>query len=157
MRDFRHGSLQVLLCGIPAIRLGHNLDTASVVVVDGLVFSYEMFDQFIARAHRLSSKRPVTVYVMLTKGSLDEKKWELLCQKAAAADLALDGQLMDEREEPISLEQVLKDLQAKGVPLTGEEIAEAELQAAWEGPATRPREYRPLKPIKDSEQLALFG
>lgn len=23
MRDFRHGSLQVLLCGIPAIRLGH--------------------------------------------------------------------------------------------------------------------------------------
>ena len=64
--------------------------------------------------------------------SLDEKKWELLCQKAEAADLALDGQLMDEREEPISLEQVLKDLQARGVPLTGEEIAESELQAAWE-------------------------
>ena len=181
MRDFRHGSLQVLLCGIPAIRLGHNLDTASVVIVDGLVFSYEMFDQFIARAHRLSSKRPVTVYVMITKGSLDEKKWELLCQKAEAADLALDGQLMDEREEPISLEQVLKDLQARGVPLTGEEIAESELQAAWdglshlaplgtlpapgdasdyqevnEGPATLPRRYRPLKPIKDSEQMSLF-
>ena len=181
MRDFRHGSLQVLLCGIPAIRLGHNLDTASVVVVDGLVFSYEMFDQFIARAHRLSSKRPVTVYVMVTKGSLDEKKWELLCQKAEAADLALDGQLMDEREEPISLEEVLKDLQARGVPLTGEEIAESELEAAWgampmvkrfgglpvpvdasdyrevnEGPATLPRQYRPVKPIKDSEQMSLF-
>ncbi len=112
MRDFRHGDLQVLLCGIPAIRLGHNLDTASVVVVNGLVFSYEMFDQFIARAHRLSSRKPVTVYVMLTKGSLDEKKWELLSAKAAAADLALDGQLMDEREEPISLEKVLKELQA---------------------------------------------
>lgn len=40
MRNFRHGSLQVLLCGIPAIRLGHNLDTASVVIVDGLVFSH---------------------------------------------------------------------------------------------------------------------
>jgi hypothetical protein len=182
MRDFRHGSLQVLLCGIPAIRLGHNLDTASVVVVDGLVFSYEMFDQFIARAHRLSSKKPVTVYVMLTKGSLDEKKWELLCQKSEAADLALDGQLMDEREEPISLEQVLKDLQKQGVPLTGEEIAEAELKAAWEalpqvsqfgrlpvpvdvsdyqevneGPATLPRRYKPLKPLKDSEQMSLFG
>jgi len=39
---------------------------------------------------------------------------------------------MDEREEPISLEQVLKDLQAQSVPLTGEEIAEAELRAAWE-------------------------
>jgi predicted RNA methylase len=50
---FRHGDAQVLCCGIPSIRLGHNLDTASVVIVDGLVFSYEMFDQFIARARSL--------------------------------------------------------------------------------------------------------
>lgn len=163
MRDFRHGSLQVLLCGIPAIRLGHNLDTASVVVVDGLVFSYEMFDQFIARAHRLSSRKPVTVYVMLTKGSLDEKKWALLSAKAAAADLALDGQLMDEREEPISLEQVLKELQAKGVPLTGEEIAEAELRAAWEATSNvipllpRPKPSAPIQPLGETEQLELFA
>ena len=163
MRDFRHGSLQVLLCGIPAIRLGHNLDTASVVVVDGLVFSYEMFDQFIARAHRLSSRKPVTVYVMLTKGSLDERKWALLSAKAAAADLALDGQLMDEREEPISLEQVLKDLQAQGVPLTGEEIAEAELRTAWEAttnviplvPHRKPP--APIEPLGETEQLELFA
>ncbi len=163
MRDFRHGSLQVLLCGIPAIRLGHNLDTASVVVVDGLVFSYEMFDQFIARAHRLSSRKPVTVYVMLTKGSLDEKKWALLCAKAAAADLALDGQLVDEREEPISLEQVLKELQAKGVPLTGEEIAESELQAAWENISDvirlvpRGELSVPIESLGETEQLELFA
>lgn len=163
MRDFRHGTMQVLLCGIPAIRLGHNLDTASVVIVDGLVFSYEMFDQFIARAHRLSSRKPVTVYVMLTKGSLDEKKWALLSAKAAAADLALDGQLMDEREEPISLEQVLKELQAKGVPLTGEEIAEAELRAAWETTANviplvpRGAPTVPIQPLRDTEQLELFA
>ena len=161
MDEFRHGDLQVLLCGIPAIRLGHNLDTASVVVVDGLVFSYEMFDQFIARAHRLSSKRPVTVYVMLTKGSLDEKKWELLSAKAAAADLALDGQLMDEREEPVSLEKVLKELQARGVPLTGEEVAEAELRAAWESgvnAVSLPARVVPsLQPLRQTEQLELFA
>lgn len=163
MRDFRHGKLQVLLCGIPAIRLGHNLDTASVVVVDGLVFSYEMFDQFIARAHRLSSRKPVTVYVMLTKGSLDDKKWQLLTAKAAAADLALDGQLIDEREEPVSLEQVLKDLQARGVPLTGEEIAEQELQVAWQQHdnvltlPTRPRTIEPIRPIREAAQLELFA
>jgi hypothetical protein len=163
MREFRHGNLQVLLCGIPAIRLGHNLDTASVVIVNGLVFSYEMFDQFIARAHRLSSKHPVTVYVMLTKGSLDERKWELLSAKAAAADLALDGQLMDEREDPISLEQVLKDLQAKGVPLTGEEIHEHQLHTAWHtttnpitDPPPRPA-LPPLPPIHHAEQLELFA
>lgn len=163
MRDFRHRNMQVLLCGIPAIRLGHNLDTASVVVVDGLVFSYEMFDQFIGRAHRLSSKKPVTVYVMLTKGSLDEKKWALLSAMAAAADLALDGQLRDEREEPISLEQVLKELQAKGVPPAGEEIAENELRAAWETTAKvlpfvpRHTPLAPMQPLGETEQLELFA
>ncbi len=59
MRDFRHGSLQVLLCGIPAIRLGHNLDTASVVVVDGLVFSYEMFDQGCESMQRINISRRI--------------------------------------------------------------------------------------------------
>ena len=109
------------------------------------VFSlFEMFDQFIARAHRLSSRKPVTVYVMLTKGSLDEKKWTLLSAKAAAADLALDGQLMDEREEPISLEQVLKELQAKGVPLTGEEIARPSCAQRGRARRTSPPSHRAL-------------
>ncbi|HTB70748.1 MAG TPA: hypothetical protein VK707_07200, partial [Solirubrobacteraceae bacterium] len=133
--------------------------------VDGLVFSYEMFDQFIARAHRLSSRKPVTVYVMLTKGSLDEKKWELLSAKAAAADLALDGQLMDEREEPVSLEQVLKELQARGVPVTGDEIAEVELRASWEQTpgvvvslaARRSAGFQPIPPLREAEQLDLFA
>jgi len=101
------------------------------VIANGLVFSYEMFDQFIARAWRLTSPGPVSVYVALTLGSFDPKKWELLCQKAAAADLALDGQLVDEPEEPISREQFLRELQEQGVRPTGDEIAEADIVAAW--------------------------
>ncbi len=55
--------------------------------------------------------------------------------------------------EPISLEQVLKEPQAKGVPLTGEEIAEAELQAAWEETTNviplrpRPRPIELIQPL----------
>jgi len=70
---------------------------------------------------------------------------------------------MDEREEPISLEQVLKELQAKGVPLTGEEIAENELQAAWETTANitpivpRPKPSAPIEPLGDTVQLELFA
>lgn len=94
---------------------------------------------------------------------MDEKKWQLLCAKAAAADLALDGQLIDEREEPVSLEQVLKELQKQGVPLTGNEIAEHELQAAWQQQnnvltlPTRPRRVEPLRPIHEATQLELFA
>ena len=133
---FKTGRTQVLCCGIPSIRLGHSLEAASCVIANGLVFSYEMFDQFIARAWRLTSPRPVSVYVALTLGSLDPRKWELLCQKAKAADLALDGQLVDEPEQPISREEFLRELRKQGVKPTGEEIAEADIEAAWEATAS---------------------
>jgi hypothetical protein len=132
IEQFKTGSTQVLCCGIPSIRLGHSLEAASCVIATGLVFSYEMFDQFIARAWRLTSPAPVSVYVALTLGSLDPKKWELLCQKAKAADLALDGQLVDEPEEPISREEFLRELRKQGVKATGDEIAEADVLAAWD-------------------------
>ena len=135
------------------------------MIVDGLVFSYEMFDQFIARVHRLTSKRPVTVYVPLVQESLDEKKWELLSQKAQAADLALDGQLVPQREEPVSLEKVLKDLQRAGIRPTGDEIDERDLKKAWVGSlagvpdvASIPRDPMPsIVPITSSEQMELFA
>lgn len=133
---FKTGRTQVLCCGIPSIRLGHSLEAASCVIATGLVFSYEMFDQFIARAWRLTSPGPVSVYVALTLGSLDPRKWELLCQKAKAADLALDGQLVDEPEQPISREELLRELRKQGVRPTGEEIAEADIEAAWEATAS---------------------
>ena len=151
-------------CGIPSIRLGHSLEAASCVIATGLVFSYEMFDQFIARAWRLTSPKEVTVYIALALGSLDQKKWDLLCQKAQAADLALDGQLIDGPEEPISREQVLRELRAQGVAPTGDEIPEDEIEIAWAAtPRLRLVEPEPtersweLKPIKAAEQLDLFA
>ncbi|MHB8492621.1 MAG: hypothetical protein ACYDA6_10480, partial [Solirubrobacteraceae bacterium] len=61
------------------------------------------------------------------------------------------------------LEKVLKDLQERGVPVTGEEIAEAELRAAWEATtgvirlAPAPRPFEPVKSVRAVEQLALFA
>ncbi len=147
---FKTGRTQILCCGIPSIRLGHSLEAASCVIANGLVFSYEMFDQFIARAWRLTSPGPVSVYVALTLASLDPRKWELLCQKAKAADLALDGQLVDEPEQPISREEFLRELRKQGVEPTGEEIAEADIEAAWEATAS-------LKPTVTSARTPSDG
>lgn len=148
---FKTGRTQVLCCGIPSIRLGHSLEAASCVIANGLVFSYEMFDQFIARAWRLTSPGPVSVYVALTLGSLDPRKWELLCQKAKAADLALDGQLVDEPEKPISREEFLRELRKQGVKPTGEEIAEADIEAAWEATASLKASVRPIRPSSNGD------
>lgn len=151
---FKSGKTQVLCCGIPSIRLGHSLEAASCVIANGLVFSYEMFDQFIARAWRLTSPGPVSVYVALTLGSLDPKKWELLCQKAKAADLALDGQLVDEPEQPISREEFLRELRKQGVKPTGDEIAEADIEAAWESTASLKPTFTSVRTPSDGDSGA---
>jgi SNF2 family DNA or RNA helicase len=128
---FYEGEAQVLCCGVQAVKLGHNMDVASSVILTGLPWSHEALDQFLARVHRLTSKRPVSVYVCLTKGSIDDRKWQLLSDKGAAADLALDGQLIEKREERVDWSAILREMQAAGVRATGEELAEEDVEALW--------------------------
>jgi len=108
--DFRRGNFSVLCAGINAMSLGHNLDNASSIIVSGLPWDYATFDQAIARAHRLTSKREVHIYVALTSGSIDEKMWDLIKDKEAAASLALDGRLFEQEEQEIDLQKFLDDL-----------------------------------------------
>jgi hypothetical protein len=130
--EFIQGDAQVLCAGVQAVQLGHNLDVASTVILDGLPWSYSALSQFEARVHRLTSTRPVSVYVVLTQGSLDERKWDLLQRKGAASDIALDGQLITEPEKPIEWNKVLREMRADGVKATGDELDEHDLQALWQ-------------------------
>ena len=108
--DFRKGNFSVLCSGINAMSLGHNLDNASSIIVCGLPWDYATFDQAIARAHRLTSKREVHIYVALVSGSIDEKMWGLIKDKEAAASLALDGRLFEQEEQEIDLQKFIDDL-----------------------------------------------
>ncbi len=129
--EFKHGDAQVLCTGLKALRLGHDLHTASVAIVHGLDYSYDVMRQFVERVHRLVSKKPVTVYVVLPEGSLAEKKWALVNDKGAASDLALDGEISATPQEPIDLQKVLREMQERGIPLTGAEVPEEDVEAAW--------------------------
>ncbi|MCP9491200.1 MAG: SNF2-related protein [Solirubrobacteraceae bacterium MAG38_C4-C5] len=148
IRAFIDGDAQVLCAGVQAVKLGHNLDTASSVILTGLPWSFEALDQFIKRVRRLTSRRPVSVYPLLTRGSLDERKWDLLDKKGAASDVALDGQLMARAEEQVDWNRVLREMRAAGVSASGDELDERDLAALWqraEGP------YRPLGPPAEAE------
>lgn len=172
--EFVVGNAQVLCVGVNAMRLGHNLDVASTVVLVGLPWDHATLVQFEGRVWRLTSKRPVNVFVVMTRGSLDERKWQLLLNKGAAADVALDGQLIDKPEPPTDWAQVIKEMIESGADITGDEVPEAAVKGVWdrvvplasfidptvivrEGPAPLPPRFRPIKPLKGSEQLALFG
>jgi hypothetical protein len=95
----------VLCCGVQAVKLGHNLDQVNTVIVHGLPWTHLALKQFVDRAWRLTSRRDVTVWVIVPRveGSqtIAERKWQLVLDKGAASDLALDGQLIDKPEQKV--------------------------------------------------------
>jgi SNF2-related domain len=129
-------SIQVFCAGMKAIRLGHNLDAANAVVLNGLDFDYETLDQFIKRVRRLTSTQAVDVYVVLPtlegQHTITTRKWELLRKKGGAADLALDGRLILKNENEISEADMIRQLQDRGFTVTDEAMDEAEIKRAWE-------------------------
>ena len=128
---FAAGDAEVLCSGIAAMKLGHNLTAASCVVLHGLPDSYMQFIQFLERVHRLTSEKPVSVYVVIPNGSLAEKKWQLLKDKGGTSDLAYDGELSVQPEKPIDWNEVLREMKDQGIAATGNEVLEAEVEAAW--------------------------
>jgi len=93
IQEFKSGKFPVLLAGLEAVNLGHNLETARRCIVYSLPFDLAGFDQAVNRIHRLTSERDVLIHVLLTQGSIDERMWDLVQRKGQSAGLALDGAL----------------------------------------------------------------
>lgn len=129
--EFTRGDAQVLCSGIAAMKLGHNLDCASTVLISGLPESYMALIQFLERVHRITSKKPVSVYVILPRRSLAETKWDLLREKGGTSDLAFDGELHVQPEVPVDWHEVLGEMKRRGIGATGEEVLEADVEAEW--------------------------
>jgi SNF2-related domain/Helicase conserved C-terminal domain len=129
----KNKDVDVLCTTVQAIRLGHNLSAGSAVVIYGLPWDFETLDQFAKRVRRMSSRRPIDVYIVLpgTEG-LTDKKWQLLNAKGQAADLALDGHLTPRSEIEKSQNEVIQELIEKGVPLTGNEVDETLVYKLWQ-------------------------
>ena len=156
VKQFQEGDAKVMVASIQAMSLGHNLDKASVVIITGLPWDYASLDQFVARVHRLTSKKDVRVYVCLTEGSIDQKKWELLVRKGAAAQLALDGRLIEEDEKQIDKTAFLKDLKDAGVTVGADSaVSEDVVREIWEK-ITKPSDLGELnlEPSGDLSDLA---
>lgn len=147
VKEFIDGDADVLCVGVDAMKMGHNLDTAACAIVLGLPWSHEADDQFIKRVHRLSSKSPVSIYRIVPTATIADRKYGLLNDKGAAADLALDGQLVDEPDKPVNWSKELKELRKAGLTVTEQDtVAESDLEDLWQK-AEGIYEAVPPKPI----------
>jgi len=111
IHDFKKKKYSVLIAGIQAVNLGHNLDCASAVIMTDYEWDHSTTRQAIDRVHRLTSKKEVNVYLLYTDGGVDRKQlFEIIDRKGQSSDLALDGKLLDNEDVNVDFFKIARDL-----------------------------------------------
>lgn len=108
-KHFKSRKLPVIICGIESMGEGHSFHMASNLVLPSLTWAWDKNAQAIDRVHRLISERPVSIYIMTTKGTIDERLLALFNEKGDSNDLALDGRLFENEREEVNLADLLRE------------------------------------------------
>ncbi len=88
---FQGGEGNVFLISLKAGGTGLNLTAADYVLHMDPWWNPAVEDQASDRAHRIGQQRPVTIYRLVTKGTIEEKIVQLHHQKRDLADSLLEG------------------------------------------------------------------
>lgn len=98
---------QIIACGV-----GLNLPEASTVGVCEIPWNPATLSQFIARAHRLTSTKPVQAFVFVAQDTVEEKLCEINQIKEGIADKVLDGVAV--KESSVSIYDQLQEAIRRG-------------------------------------------
>jgi len=107
---FQAGEGDVFLISLKAGGTGLNLTAADYVIHMDPWWNPAVEDQASDRAHRMGQKRPVTIYRLVTQGTIEEKIVELHQQKRDLADSLLEG---TESSSKLSTDDLLKLIQER--------------------------------------------
>lgn len=107
VKAFQGGEGEVFLISLKAGGLGLNLTAADYVIHMDPWWNPAIEDQASDRAHRFGQTRPVTIYRLITKGTIEEKIVKLHHNKRELADNLLAG---TDKGNKLSSEELLKIL-----------------------------------------------
>ena len=107
---FQAGQGDLFLISLKAGGFGLNLTMADYVIITDPWWNPAAEDQASARAHRIGQARPVTVYRLVTQGSIEEKIVRLHRSKRDLAEGILSGQ---DAAAPIDAAQLMDLLKAQ--------------------------------------------
>lgn len=112
---FQAGEGDVFLISLKAGGTGLNLTAADYVIHMDPWWNPAVEDQATDRAHRIGQQRPVNVYRLITRGTIEEKIVELHNTKRDLADSLLEGSDTSGSLSTEELIALLKDEQLSGV------------------------------------------
>ena len=91
VHDFQSGQLQIFLISLKAGGVGLNLTAADTVIHYDPWWNPAAENQATDRAYRIGQEKPVFVYKLITRGTVEEKIQQLQQEKSALAAGVLDG------------------------------------------------------------------
>ncbi len=92
VRDFQSGEGDFFLLSLKAGAFGMNLTAADYVIIADPWWNPAVEDQAAGRAHRMGQQRPVTVYRLVVKDSVEERIMSLHRDKRALAEGLFGGE-----------------------------------------------------------------
>jgi SNF2 family DNA or RNA helicase len=91
VQDFQQGKLQIFLISLKAGGVGLNLTAADTVIHYDPWWNPAAEHQATDRAYRIGQEKPVFVYKLITRGTVEEKIQHLQQEKSALAAGVLEG------------------------------------------------------------------
>jgi SNF2 family DNA or RNA helicase len=107
---FQAGAGELFLISLKAGGFGLNLTAADYVIIADPWWNPASEEQASARAHRIGQQRPVTVYRLVTQGSIEEKIVRLHRSKRDLAEGILSG---EDTGAPVDAAQLMELLKAQ--------------------------------------------
>ena len=96
---FQSGDSKVMIGTIGAMGTGLTLTAGTVEIFVDEPWNRALKEQAEDRCHRVGTHENVTIYTLMSKGTIDERINELIMQKGAMADALIDGKINTNKEE----------------------------------------------------------
>lgn len=127
---FKRGDARVMLMGIKCAQ-GHSFDRCPNLIVGSLEWTYGSLHQAKGRVWRLNSWKPVRVWCVLHKNSIEELLFDRVALKQDAATLCLHGKRVPRDFKTLDPAEVLAEHIVSYRSADGGVIAETECESQW--------------------------
>lgn len=127
---FKKGEARVMLMGIKCAQ-GHSFDQCPNLIIGSLEWSYGTLHQAKGRVWRLTSWKPVRIWCVLHKNTIEELLFDRVALKQDAATLCLHGKRVPRDFKTLDPSEILAEHIVDYDAGNGEVLSESECESQW--------------------------